>query len=134
MSISSFADFLAVAGRQFEPQRLLFVFAEAQLPAHHSATQKQRFDARQGGTLTPVMCVDKAPAELPGFAALAQESRRTGQAWDVVFAAVLSGQGGVAPAGATVEQGFKKMITAIQQGGTASLLAFDAAGAPLRFS
>lgn len=128
MNISSYADFIDAAKSQLEPQRVLFVFAAAELPAQHTETQKQRFHEQQGGALAPVMCVDKTPAELDSFAALVEESGRTGQDWDIAFAAVLSGRHGIAPDAATAEKAMKKMIEAIHQGAISKFLAFNRAG------
>jgi len=134
MNISSYADLLSAAKRQAEPQRLLFVFASAELPGTHDASQKERFDARQGGALLPVMCVDKLPGELGDFASLVEESRHTGTPWDVVFAASLGGRAGVIPSAADAEQPLKRMIAAIQAGSVQGFLAFDRQGELLRLS
>ena len=79
MNISSFDDLLVAARQQVEPQRLLFVFASAELPPDSTAAQREHFLAGQGGALVPVMCVDKIPGELLTFADLVQESRQFGQ-------------------------------------------------------
>lgn len=134
MQITSYADLLAAARSQSEPQRLLFVFAESRLPPNPTPEQRQRFEAGAGGTLTPVMCVDKLSSELDSFAALAQESERTGQGWDIVFAAVLSGRAGVAPDAAVTEQAMKRMIGAIEQGATSQFLTFNRAGELVQLS
>lgn len=128
MNISSYLDFIDAVKSQREPQRVLFVFAVAELPMQHTETQKQRFQERQGGALAPVMCVDKAPEELDSFAALVEESGRTGQDWDIAFAAVLSGVQGIAPDAATAEKAMKKMIDAIHQGAISKFLAFNRTG------
>ena len=80
MQIANFSHFLSAARAQDEVQQLLFVFVVTELPQGHSPDQKRRFEAGQGGALTPVMCVDKHPTELDDFQTLAVESRRTGQA------------------------------------------------------
>ena len=134
MNISSYTDFLDAANSQPQPQRLLFVFAEAELPPQHTESQKQRFQQRQGGVLTPVMCVDKLPAEVASFAGLVEESQRTGQRWDIVFAAALSGRAGVAPGNDAAELPLKKMIEAIQQGSIGGFLAFDRGGELVQFA
>ena len=67
MTIANFDDLLRAATEQPEPQRLLFVFATAGVDADATAEQKARFEAGQGGTLTPLMCVDKLPGELASF-------------------------------------------------------------------
>ncbi|KFI08338.1 hypothetical protein [Massilia sp. BSC265] len=133
MQLNDFSDFLAAARAQDEPQQLLFVFAAAELPQTHSPGQKKRFDAGRGGALTPVMCVDKTPAELASFASLAEESRRTGQPWDMVFVAALPGRDGQPPAGQDVERALKMMIDAVHRGAIDRFVAFDPDGQPVRF-
>jgi hypothetical protein len=87
MSISSFDDVLRLAREQSQPQRLLFVFANAVLPDDATPEQRARFDAGKGGALTPLMSVDKAPEELGTFDALVEESRQYGRDWAIVFVA-----------------------------------------------
>ena len=55
VEISSFDDLLRAARSQPEPQRLLFVFAGAELPEDCTPEQRARFEAGQGGALTPMM-------------------------------------------------------------------------------
>ena len=88
---------LRAAQQQPEPQRLLFVFAGAVLPDDSTPEQRARFEARQGGALTPLMSVDKTPEELGTFAALVEESRQFGRDWAIVFVASLPGRDGRAP-------------------------------------
>ena len=64
MTIASLDDLLRAAAEQPEPPRLLFVFATAGVDADATAKQGARFEAGHGGTLTPLMCVDKLPGEL----------------------------------------------------------------------
>lgn len=64
MMLASFDDLLQAARQQLQPQRLLFVFAGASLPADADAAQRERFSAGQGGELAPLMCVDKTLEEL----------------------------------------------------------------------
>lgn len=128
MNITSYADFLAAANSQSEPQRVLFVFAASELPPNPTEAQKQQFRAGQGGELTPIMCVDKLPSELGSFAALVEESQGTGQHWDIVFAAALPGRNGSAPDSAAAEQPLKQMISSIQQGAIGNFLAFNRDG------
>ena len=82
MNITTFDDLLATARQQREPQRLLFVFAAAELPEGSTPEQAARFESGQGGALAPLMCVDKTPEELLSFAALAGEAQQFGQAWN----------------------------------------------------
>src|SRR3546814_2117336 len=96
MSLANFRDLLDAARRQSEPQRLLFVFARVELPEHATEEQRLRHERREGGTISPCLCVDKAPSEIASFEALATESATTGQDWDIVFVGSLSGRAGVA--------------------------------------
>ena len=73
-TIEHFDDLLRIARAQPEPQRLLLVFASADLPDQPSPRQQAQFAQAQGGTLEPLLCVDKKPAEIASFAALLEES------------------------------------------------------------
>ena len=128
-----FDQLLRAAAAQPEPQRLLFVFAGAELPDDATPEQRQGHAAGSGGALTPLMCVDKAPHELAGFEALVAESRSAGPPWQVVFAAGLAGRDGRAPAAARIEQALQKMVERVRGGMFEGLLALDASGAPLAF-
>jgi len=130
--ISSFDDLLRLAHEQAQPQRLLFVFAAAALPDDATPEQRARFQAGQGGTLTPLMCVDKTPGELASFAALCEESQQFGHAWDIVFAAAISGSGGSSPTSGQADAPLQRMVESIKSGGVAGFLAFDAAGQPVQ--
>ena len=129
-----FQQLLQVAASEPEPQRLLFVFATAELPEDATAEQRERFLAGQGGALAPLMCVDKAPEELPSFEALAAESQRAGPPWQVVFAAALSGRDGRPPAKAEIDGALQAMVDAVRAGGIGRFAAFDARGEPLQFA
>ena len=129
--IPHFQQFLRAAADQPQPQRLLFVFARAELPDNPTAEQRERFLAGRGGALAPLMCVDKAPGDIADFDALVAESRRAGPPWQVVFAAGLSGRDGQPPAPAQVDQALEKMVHAVLQGAVASFAAYDAQGEPL---
>lgn len=128
MTISSYEDLLQAARSQEEPQLLLYVFTKAELPEDASELEKENFAQGLGGTLTPVVCVDKSPDELDSFAALLEESKKTGQDWDVVFVSSMSGHGGIAPNSDQAEQPLQMMVQAIQAGGIASFLAFSNTG------
>lgn len=133
MRLTSFQDLLDAAQRQPEPQRLLFVFAKAALPEAATDAQRERFAAREGGTLSPVLCVDKAPRDIADFNTLAAESAGTGQAWDLLFVAGLSGRAGIAPGSDEAAQPLRFMVNAINDGRIAAFAAFDRAGEPLQF-
>lgn len=132
MNISSFDDLLAAARQQSEPQRLLFVFASAELPEDSTPEQAARFAAGQGGALTPLMCVDKTPDELSSFAALAEESRQFGQAWALVFVSSLSGQAGRAPSSQDADAPLQRMVEAIKAGTLGQFIPFNVQGEPVQ--
>lgn len=125
MNISSFDDLLAVAQQQPEPQRLLFVFAAAELPADSTPEQVVRFEAGQGGALVPLMCVDKTPQETVSFASLAAEAQAFGQPWALVFVAGL-------PDGRDVEAPLQRMVEDIKRGALGNYLPFNTQGEPMR--
>jgi hypothetical protein len=131
MNISNFDDLVRTAREQPEPQRLLFVFANAVLPDDSTPEQRERFQAGQGGALTPMMSVDKTPEELGTFAALVEESCRFGHDWAVVFVASLSGHGGCAPTSEEADRSLQSMIESIKAGSMGSFIPFDRRGEPL---
>lgn len=133
MTHSHFQQLVIAALDQPEPHRLLFVFAAAELPADATAAQRERFLRGQGGALTPLMCVDKAPEDLPEFAALAAESRRAGPPWSMVFAAGLSGRDGQPPEQPEIDRALQIMVEAVRNGGFRRFAAYDEAGAPVIF-
>lgn len=130
--ISSFDDLLRFARAQAQPQRLLFVFAAAGLPDDATPAQRERFRAGQGGTLTPLMCVDKTPDELGSFDALREESRQFGQAWDIVFAAAISGSAGRSPTSEQAEAPLQRMVESIKSGGIGGFVALNGVGQPVQ--
>ena len=132
-TMDGFASLLQAARAQEEPQRLLFVFARRELGEHASPAQREAFARDDGGNLQPVLCVDKLPAEVDSFAALAAESERTGQHWDVVFVGSLEGRGGITPNPDEADQPLRFMVNAINDGRVAEFAAFDRVGQPLRF-
>ena len=133
MTIASFDDLLRSASQQTEPQRLLFVFTAAELPDDATPEQRARFQVGEGGTLTPLMCVDKSPDELPSFEALREESRRAGPGWDIVFVAALSGSAGRSPTSTEAEAPLQRMVESIKSGRIGSFIPFDIHGQPVSF-
>ncbi len=133
MHLSSFDDLLRAAGEQPEPQRLLFVFARIDLPEAATEAQRERFARREGGTISPCLCVDKAPWEIADFAALVAESVNTGIAWDLVFVGSLAGRGGIAPSSDEAAQPLRFMVNAINSGRVADFAGFDRDGHVLQF-
>jgi len=134
MDISNFDDLVRAAREQPEPQRLLFVFAGAELPDDSTPEQRVRFQAGQGGALTPLMSVDKAPEELSTFAALVEESRQFGRDWAIVFVASLSGRAGRSPTSKEADRSLQRIVESIKAGSLSSLLPFNRKGEPVLLS
>lgn len=128
LPLRDFADVLRAAADQPEPQRLLLVFAAAELPRDATATERERFERGEGGALAPRVCVDKLPEQIAGFEALVEESRRTGVDWDILFVAALGGRGGFAPNSDEAVQPLKMMVEAIRGGRVGEFLAVDRHG------
>jgi hypothetical protein len=128
MNITTFDDLLAAARQQAQPQRLLLVFAGASLPDDATPAQRAAFEAGESGELAPLMCVDKDPHELAGFAGLVAEAATLGPPWALVFAGALSGSAGQAPAVKVVEAGLSKVVDAVRSGEVQGLIAFDREG------
>jgi hypothetical protein len=133
MEIASFEDLLRAARAQPERQRLLFVFAAAELPEDSSPEQRARFEAGEGGALVPLMSVDKDPDDLDSFASLEEESRRFAGDWTLVFVAGLAGREGRAPTGAEAASSLDRMIESIKAGSFGAYLPFDRQGQPVLF-
>ena len=148
---SPFDQLLRSAAAQPEPQRLLFVFAVAALPDDATPAERDRFAAGGGGTLEPVICVDKGLDELVSFEGLVAESRMLAQtgppgeadedcedrerdaAWQVVFAAGLSGCDGQLPSAGQVERALQMMVERVRSGMIGAFLALDRSGETLEF-
>lgn len=126
--IENYDDLLNAAQAQPEPQRLLYVFCRAELPEDASEAEKALFEQGEGGSLAPVVCVDKAADEVRDFDALVEESRATGQDWDMVFVAALSGRGGIAPSSDEAQQPLTMMVESIRVGHLGNYLAFTRGG------
>ena len=133
VEVSYFQQLLRAAAAEPEPQRLLFVFAGAELPKHPTVEQRERFNAGRGGALAPLMCVDKAPGDLADFDALRAESRRAGPPWQVVFAAALSGAEGRPPPKPHIDTALEKMVSAVTLGMVGRFAAFTEDGDPIQF-
>jgi hypothetical protein len=131
MTIASFDDLLRSARQHPQAQRLLFVFTTAELPEDATPEQRARFQSGQGGTLTPLMCVDKSPDELTSFDALREESRQAGPAWDIVFVAALSGSAGRIPSPSDAEAPLQRMVESIKSGRIGGFRPFDVHGQPV---
>ncbi|MES2633234.1 MAG: ribonucleotide reductase subunit alpha [Pseudomonadota bacterium] len=132
-SNSHFHQLLQAAAAQPSPQRLLFVFAGAELPDDATAAQRARFEAGEGGALQPLACVDKHPHELSQFEALVEESRATCPPWRVVFIAALGGTGNAEPSDGQVDAGLGSMVESVRVGRLQGMLALDPQGDPVYF-
>lgn len=121
MNITHFDDLLKAARQQSEPQRLLLVFANAELPAGSTPQEAAKFEAGQGGALVPLMCVDKTPDELVSFASLAEEASQFGQPWVMVFAAAMAD-------GRDAEAALQRMVEDIKRGTLGSFIPFNTRG------
>lgn len=126
--LTSYDDLLQLARAQPNPQRLLFVFTQAEIEPDANEMQKADFDAGNGGLLKPIMCVDKPLDELSTFNDLVEESVKTGQAWTVVFVACLSGYGNRMPSSEDANKPLDSMINSINQGMVSQYLAFNREG------
>jgi hypothetical protein len=132
VNISSYEDLLNAANAQSSPQRMLFVFAKAELPGESTKDQQAQFQARKGGALTPVMCVDKLASARTGFATLVEESRHTGKDWDIAFVACMDGRSADVTESVEAEEPLKEMVKSIQVGAIGNYLAFSRDGEMVR--
>jgi hypothetical protein len=133
MNATPFQQLVEAAASQPEQQVLLFVFAAAELPDDATPAQRARYEAGAGGSLTPLMCVEKPLDELSTFDALVRESRQAGPPWQVVFTAGLAGTGGQPPTAGMVDAALKTMVERVKNGAVEQLLALSAEGELLSF-
>ncbi|CAN7300940.1 MULTISPECIES: ribonucleotide reductase subunit alpha [unclassified Caballeronia] len=131
MDISSFDDLVRAARLQTEPQRLLFVFTQVALPEDCTPEQRATFEAGHGGTLTPLICLDKTPEELGDFSELLEESRQFILEWTIVFVAALSGRNGRHPTPEEAEAPLNRMVESIKAGAVGAFIPFDTHGQPV---
>jgi hypothetical protein len=128
MNITHFNDLIQAARQQSTPQHLLLVFAQAELPDDSSPEERARFEAGEGGALTPIMCVDKAAHELPSFEALASEAAGFGVPWHVVFAGALGAPHGRPLGQQDLQQALERMVESVRMGLVGSFATFDRQG------
>ncbi|RTR33760.1 ribonucleotide reductase subunit alpha [Shewanella atlantica] len=118
--IKMFKELLQMTNEQSAPQRLMFLFANAE------STNPKKSKKHQRGTISPVMCVDKLPSELSTFDALVKEADSIAKQWNFVFIASLSGENGVAPTTDEAEPFLNKMANDIETGnGIGRYVIFD---------
>ncbi len=128
MTIRTFSDLLVAARTQQEPQRLLLVFAVAELPRDSGAEEKAAFARGEGGALNPVVCVDKLASEIESFESLRLEAREAISRWDILFVAALDGRAGVAPNSDEAAGPLRMMVESIKAGRIANFLTIDRDG------
>ncbi len=118
--IKLFKDLLTMTEAQEQPQRLMFLFANAE------STNAKKSKKHQRGTITPVMCVDKKPEDLSNFSTLVKEADDIEKNWNFVFIASLSGENGIAPTEDQAEPFLNKMANDIETGnGIGRYVIFD---------
>lgn len=110
MEISSFSDLIDAAKREKDPQRLLFLFANAESMTGVVASK------HHSGTITPVMCVDKLPSELSTFQALVDEADSINKKWNFIFIASFGGTKGCAPSSKDADPHLTKMSNDVLEG------------------
>lgn len=133
-SLNHFDDFLGIAQQQLEPQRLLLVLTERELPPGHTTDQARRFAAGEGGHLAPMAGVDKLPNDIACFNDFMVESLGFAKKWDAVFVASLTGADCSLPSPEATDEAIEKMLHAIRNGMIGGFLVFDHNGLPLDLS
>jgi hypothetical protein len=121
--METFDDLLAASKQQDQPQRLLLVFAVAELPDNASAAQRAAFERGEGGHLNPTVCVDRLPAEISSFATLRAEAAGIAGHWDMLFVTAMAGRGGHAPNADEAVQPLRMMVEQVRTGRLARFLA-----------
>ena len=131
MNIEHFDDLLRAARAQSQPQCLLLVFVQVELPEDSTEAERADFEAGHGGALVPVMCVDLLPERLAGFEQLRAEADGRGAEWALVLAGALGGQAGRAPDDASVSSALDRLVQRVQMGDIDGLIPFNRAGEAL---
>jgi hypothetical protein len=124
--LSFFDRLLRTAAAQPQPQRLLFVFAQSELPTDATPAQRAAYEAGSGGALVPLACVDRSAAELSTFEALRAESHAACPPWQAVFVGAVD-EG----APTSIDGALESMVENIRAGRLDGYLALDCEGAPL---
>ncbi len=114
-----FSELLQMTQTQDEPQRLLLLFANAE------AKNPKKSKSHQQGTITPVMCVDKAPEDLTDFSSLVKEADGINNGWNFLFIASLSGENGKAPTTEEADPYLNKMTNDVEMGNIGQYLVVD---------
>lgn len=113
--ITKFADLLKAAREQQDPQRLLFLFAKAEIEDKGKKKKKNK-GSEQGGTIDPVMTAFKLPEEIESFEALVKEADQMSPNWNFVFIAALSGFNGQPPSEELAETHLNQMVGKLMMG------------------
>lgn len=108
--ISSFEDLINVASQQQDAQRLLMLFAKAEVE------DSQQSDEQSKGSITPIMCVDKLPQEVASFDALTKEADNINNDWNFILIAGLTGKGTVPPTSEEADHYLNKMVNDVSSG------------------
>lgn len=120
--ISNFDDLLKAAHEQEDAQRLLLLFANAE-------SESKKHKSTQRGTVSPVMCVDKLPQDIPSYTALIAEADKMSKDWNLVLITSLSGKGPVAPSTEDAEPVLNQMTNNLTSGqNIAQYVIFDREG------
>ena len=106
---SAFSKMLDTSKQQEQPQRLLFMLAQ-------SETDNSDNQEESGGTISPLMCVDKLPEEIESFATFVDEADSVNKAWNMIFIAAMSGQDGQAPTTEEAEPVLNMMVNDLMSG------------------
>lgn len=128
MHISTFDDLLAAARQQPVAQRLLLLFAKAELPPDATDVQKLHFANGHGGVLTPIMSVDKGPQDIASFTQLVAEADQMSPDWQLVFVAALQNSQGQPITSGMVDDALTRMTQAVHQGQVEGLIPFNRQG------
>lgn len=128
MNITTFDDLVHAARHQPTSQRLLLVFARAELPEDATPQQRVNFEAGAGGALVPVMCVDKPADTLESFQALAHEAGEMGFEWDMLFAGAIGDAGAGPNPDVAVNEALERMVESVKVGAIGAYIPFDRRG------
>jgi hypothetical protein len=140
MSIRSFDGLLRSASQQTEPRRRGVGFITADLPDDTPPEQRARFQAGQGATPTPLMCVEKSHVELPSSKHCAKRRDTPGRAgpgraglgWDIVVVAALSGSAGRSPTNTETDVPLQRRVDSVESGRVGSAVSFRSTSAASR--
>jgi len=108
--ISTFEQWLDTATQQQDAQRLLMLFAKAEVETTKLSNDQQR------GSIAPVMCVDKLPTEITSFKALTTEADNINKDWNFILIAGLTGKGTIPPTPEEAGEYLNKVVNDVTNG------------------